>query len=549
MDMVLDNPGGPPTQSSFKDPRKLASYGYGVQVIGDWRPPTAAVTFGELGEAAFGRAAGAGAWIERTAREIDARTEAAHAAGLRALYHTDMVLLPTALMERHHAELTDSRGRLSLERPLTRELVTRSLAEAFERFPKLDGLVIRTGEVYLQDLPYHSGADPILRGPESHLILLDILRSEACVRRGKLILYRTWAFDGFTTHPTYYLDVADHVEPHPLLAFSIKHTAGDFWRTVAFNPTLGLGRHKQVVEVECQREYEGKGAHPNYIASGVIDGFPELAGAPPPRGLADLAASPTFAGVFTWSRGGGWNGPAITDELWCDMNAYAISQWALARGPSERAVFDSYAARMGLRGVAAERLRRLAELSATAVLHGHYSTVIRLQNLAWTRDEYLGGCDQDLRADFAAILERGLLGPVLAEKAHAVELWREIVRLAGVISPPATGADPYLAVSSRYGLLLFSIVAHGWGVMLLGAEGERTGSYRRAAMARHLDAYDRAWAALSRLRAAQGSGATLYLPYSFRAAQGPRAVPTADPAHGMKPSIDRLRGVIAGGAR
>ena len=32
--------------------------------------------------------------------------------------------------------------------------------------------------------------------------------------------------------------------------------------------------------MECQREYEGKGAHPNFIAQGVIDGFPEVHGAP-----------------------------------------------------------------------------------------------------------------------------------------------------------------------------------------------------------------------------------------------------------------------------
>ena len=45
---------------------------------------------------------------------------------------------------------------------------------------------------------------------------------------------------------------------------------------VPFNPCIGIGKHQQVVEVQCQREYEGKGAHPNYIAKGVIDGFEEF---------------------------------------------------------------------------------------------------------------------------------------------------------------------------------------------------------------------------------------------------------------------------------
>ena len=30
------------------------------------------------------------------------------------------------------------------------------------------------------------------------------------------------------------------------------------------------------MEVESEREYEGKGAHPNYVGSGIIDGFSEL---------------------------------------------------------------------------------------------------------------------------------------------------------------------------------------------------------------------------------------------------------------------------------
>ena len=48
--------------------------------------------------------------------------------------------------------------------------------------------------------------------------------------------------------PAFYLNVTNAVEPHPRLVFSIKHTALDFWRRVALNPTLGIGQHRQVVE-------------------------------------------------------------------------------------------------------------------------------------------------------------------------------------------------------------------------------------------------------------------------------------------------------------
>src|SRR5215472_4616950 len=35
-DMALDDPGLPPVTTSFKDPRKLAEYGYDGRVVADW---------------------------------------------------------------------------------------------------------------------------------------------------------------------------------------------------------------------------------------------------------------------------------------------------------------------------------------------------------------------------------------------------------------------------------------------------------------------------------------------------------------------------------
>ena len=55
------------------------------------------------------------------------------------------------------------------------------------------------------------------------------------------------------------------------------------------------------MEVECQREYEGEGAHPNYIGAGVIDGFSEDRA--PLKGLAmAMEASPLIVGVWTCAR-------------------------------------------------------------------------------------------------------------------------------------------------------------------------------------------------------------------------------------------------------
>ena len=62
------------------------------------------------------------------------------------------------------------------------------------------------------------------------------------------------------------------------------------------------------MEVELQREYEGKASYPNYVMSGVIDGFPEME---QKMGLKDVVAKPQLRGLWTWTRGGGWWGPYI----------------------------------------------------------------------------------------------------------------------------------------------------------------------------------------------------------------------------------------------
>ena len=74
------------------------------------------------------------------------------------------------------------------------------LREIFERFPKLDGLVIRVGETYLQNTPYHTGNGPIPRNEKSwehnstyktdggekiHRNLMNLLREEVCIHQNK----------------------------------------------------------------------------------------------------------------------------------------------------------------------------------------------------------------------------------------------------------------------------------------------------------------------------------------------------------------------------
>jgi hypothetical protein len=65
-------------------------------------------------------------------------------------------------------------------------------------------------------------------------------------------------------------------------------------------------------------------------------------------------------------------------------------------------------------------------------------------------------------------------------------------------------------------------------------------------MLEHLRAYETAWTALDALRHAQGGCATLYVPFSFRVNSSPRTDPSADPDHGMGPSIRHYQRMLTG---
>lgn len=388
LDMVHSNPAEGPTESSFNDPYKLIDYGYNGMVMNDFKFAHAAVNFSSFDSTLFPSGTPGRIWMDETAKEINLKIEKCEKAGIDVYCFIDIAVLPIKLVEKYKDEICNADGKIDFSKPLTREVHRCMLRELFTLFPHLDGLVVRTGETYLFNVPYHTGNNPILNGPESHIALLSILREEVADKLDKKVFYRTWDFGFFHIDPEYYLSVTDHIEPHKNLFFTIKHTEGDYHRTVPFNPTIGIGKHKQLVEVQCQREYEGKGAHPNYVMDGVINGFEEYS----EEGincLEDLKSNPNFAGAWTWSRGGGWVGPYIENELWCDLNAFVLSTWASNPGISEEEAFKLYSKKIGLSDADHVKFRKLCLLSSEGVLRGHNSLVHNV-NIWWTRDQFFG---------------------------------------------------------------------------------------------------------------------------------------------------------------
>lgn len=525
LDMVHHNPGEPPFESRFLDPAHLVDYGFNGQVF---KHINCIATFEATGVDVFPAGSADREWLESFTPRITAEIAAAKAAGLMVFYHIDLFVLPKRLVSHFAEEILDpDTGRILADRPKTLELHRILFDEILARFPDVDGFIIRVGETYLFDTPFHTGNGPIPRvGPawtpdylyqetlagrepseprwttaqaDAYVDLVGFLRDEICGRHCRWLFFRTWDIfpDKLHALPDHYLEVTDRIEPHPKLAFSIKHTALDFWRHVKVNECLTAGRHRQIIEVQCQREYEGKGAYPNYVMNGVIDGFPENRVR---KGLADFLNHPQVLGVYGWSRGGGWYGPYISNELWPDLNAFVLARFTADPSRGEEQVFHEYAAeRLGLDDHGCSLFRQLCLTASDAILKGRHCAAFDrllhesvLPTALWMRDDRLGGHEQ-LAIVLDTLAARDLLDEALAEKAEAAALWREVVRLAEAIPFPDAATAGFVRVSAEYGLKLFTIVQHGWRVMIQGLRCDRSGSHDSDALCDAIRHYDEAW--------------------------------------------------------
>jgi hypothetical protein len=539
--MVHKNPGEGLTQTKYSDPGYVKDLGFNVMVKNDGRPPHTAITWESFDPDIFPAGSQGRKWVEDRAAEIDKEIAAIHAAGMKAMYWSDIFVLPRVLVDKYWPSIVDSDGEWSFDSDLMIKLTKYMLDAVFERFPDLDGLVIRTGEIYTHDVPYHQGSSPIKAGPDSHIQLLKILDEIVIRKHNKLVFYRTWSFDGFHTDPKYYRRVADAIEPHPNLVMVIKHTKGDYWRTLPFNPTLGIGPHPFMVEIQCQREYEGKGAIPDYVMKGIIDGFEENAQDEGAKSLTDLVGDDLFQGILAWPRGGGWHGPYPANEFWIDMNVDVIAKWALDMSASEEALFHSWVRHTRkLDEESARALREIALLSAKGTLYGHYSLAHQMRNLPWTRDYYIGGADGALRGDFETILANGLVDEVLSEKAFAVYVWEMLPSPAKQIRTDNKLLREFIDYSLEYAILLYTIIWRSWIVQLKGMQGDRSGDYDVESIREGIEGYDLAmqrYSAMSGKVNSTGQVSSLYVPFQY-------LFTDPDPVKGVNNSVNMWRWVL-----
>lgn len=544
-DMIHHNPGEAPFDTAFSDPGHLSDYGFNGQAF---KHINTVATLESVAPGVFPASEEERDWLDAFTADRVEEIRAAKAAGLDVYYHIDLFVLPKRIVEHFREEICDPEtGRISLLRPKTLELHAALFEEIFFRFPEIDGLIMRVGETYLFDTPFHTGNGAIhytealsaATKQEHFKRLLHFLREEICVKHERKLIHRTWDTwpNRFHANRDFYLAVTDAIEPHPNLVFSIKHTRVDFHRWVDFNPSLGEGKHAQVIEVQCQREYEGKGAYPNYAAYGVLEGFPEMPNGR--RGIRELADHSLIQGVYTWSRGGGWHGPYVDrrNELWCDLNAYVIGKFAVDPSRTEEELFQEYAEQvLHFDEADTARFREIALRALDAVVQGKCCTAwesrpqgnLTFPTNQWMRDDVLHGMDK-LEPVFDYLAGAGKLGDALAEKEASVAIWnelREVARqLVGAKNPQAREV---IVTSVEYGHRLFQAIAAGWACLMAAHQKVDTEKLRLK-----VATYRQAWAAYETLQEEYPLAASLYRPVGWHWPDDP-------PASGLAASIEEV---------
>ncbi|MCG1037109.1 hypothetical protein [Polaribacter sargassicola] len=495
LDMVHHNPGETPYDSKYNNPQVIKEMGYNGKVYFLFESPALAINWESVGTDILPKGTEDRKWVDDKAAQIKKMHAACKEENMAIYAMSDLVLFPKRLIEKYNIQ--DTFG--DPNNALTEKLIRAQINEMFDQFPDLDGLVVRIGETYLHDAPYHLGAIKDKKNPEKTIIpLINILKQEICEKRDKQLIFRTWG--AFDTNLENYMKVSNAIEPHKNLIISIKHCEGDFHRSNAFSKVIGQGRHRQIIEVQSAREYEGKGAYPNYIANGVIDGFEEHNRMPEERinSIKEFVNTKPelYAGIWTWSRGGGWDGPYIKDELWCDLNSWVMAQWGQNTDQTEEFIFNRYATeRLGLKGNDIAKFRRLCLLSAEAVVRGRNSTY-RDMNPWWTRDQGIAwpmvvkGKTEQLRN--------------LAQKDESIAKWKTIVKIAKSIDWPNEETKNHAIGSSEYGLRLYQI----YRALVYMKYADDNGN--TADVKKWIKVYDKAWADYNKLAKEYSTIATLY---------------------------------------
>ena len=532
LNMVHNNPGEAPYVTKYNEAEFLKSAGFSG-VVPHWHI-NCAITYDNYKKNVVKKNTDERKWIEKHAEVIDSKLDSLKKEGLEVYPFTDFLVFPKSIWNKYGSEILNKQSKHSnkpnLRNKRTQELLRAQIAGIFSRFPQIDGITLRFGETYLHDTPYHLGNSPIdgKNEIEDHILLINILREEICVKHNKKLFYRTWDFYyRFHNNPDFYLSVTNRVEPHENLIFSIKYQQGDFHRNCSFNPSIGQGKHAQIIESQSRMEAYGKGAHPYYTASGVINGWPEtkyeidwkefritdkLRNPSEPRGLKDVLSSGLLQGVVTWSHGGGWQGPYIYHEIWTDLNTYVVSNWSKNPKLTEEEIFYMFTREIGLDSRNADRFRQIALLSIEAVRKGQLNSYVQ-NKVWWARDDFFSASMNKSVLD--EIFQKGVQDKILAEKQEAVSMWLQIEAISKQLESGDKDLQEAIRVSCTYGRIKYQLIEQMWILMLEEYRARTSNDLNNKLVSHAIHRYDELWTEWRNLKESSRFTATLHTELAF----------------------------------
>jgi hypothetical protein len=360
--------------------------------------------------------------------------------------------------EREQLGATFGTGRIfCYARPELWRLHDAKYAELLDAVPEIGAVMIRLGENYthLSHGAYIGNGVYALDNSrlcelcrsipyEARIARLINRTADVVCREGKrLYFHRTWdtRFDRFHASPAVYDEIVRRIKPTEGLFLLTKYTISDFWRRSALNPTLGRPGPPRIVEFQCAREYEGKGAYPNWLGREYATGY---------RAVRDRGA----AGVSNWHLGGGWDGPVASSQLWNDANWYLVDHLAWEPDAEPEVLAREWATiRFGPR--AAEQMTQLLILSEQAVETLRYFQCYGptdrrpLAMHDWMRDDIIRGRNWLSRV---AADHPDRLDALIHEKNEAADMIGRMRRLATAVerdianyeAPPRLSFEPPL---------------------------------------------------------------------------------------------------------
>lgn len=404
---------------------------------------------------------------EKLLGEIDARRASAKMdlerdsdLRLNSIGMSDEFVFPRAILGRPYAAkmIEPYFNRICFCAKKTWELYAAKYREILETFPELGAYMIRLGENYAKgDFFGNAIGDPntmndcveCMRIPYTNRIATFINRThDLVVEKGhRRYIHRTWDTNDKTFHsnPDVYLDIISKLKDKGNFYTSIKYTATDFWRYNFPNPTIGIGDVPQIVEFQCTREYEGKGAYPNFIGEEIAEAY---------RYAKERGA----AGVWNWHHGGGWNGPYLKTDLWNEANIYAASHLAWDPSLDSRTLAEEWAA-LTFGEKYSKGMADILLLSDDAVLKMVYFKAYAERkgtkwtpNENWVRDDIVKGANP-LSTIYYKTSDR--IDEMIAEKDEAVALVNRMIEMAEKLNLPEPRRSQVLD-SLEYERLLFS---------------------------------------------------------------------------------------------